>query len=97
MEFISVRDLRSRSAEVWDFLAEKQDLVVTSNGKPVAVLSAATPSTLDATLNALRQARAQLAVVEMQRRAREAGLDRWSLKQVNAEIRAARRERHVRE
>lgn len=97
MEFISVRDLRSRSAAVWDALAEEQDLVVTSNGKPVAVLSAASASTLDATLNALRQARAQLAVVEMQRRAREAGLDRWSLEQVNAEIQAARRERRARE
>ena len=97
MEFISVRDLRSRSAAVWDSLAEEQDLVVTSNGKPVAVLSAASASTLDATLNALRQARAQLAVVEMQRRAREAGLDRWSLEQVNAEIQAARRERRARE
>lgn len=97
MEFISIRDLRSRSAAVWDSLAEKQDMVVTSNGKPVAVLSAATASTLDATLNALRQARAQLAVVEMQRRAREAGLDQWSLEQVNAEIQAARRERRVRE
>ncbi len=97
MEFISIRDLRSRSAAVWNSLNEKQDLVVTSNGKPVAVLSAATASTLDATLNALRQARAQLAVVEMQRRAREAGLDQWSLEQVNAEIQAARRERRVRE
>lgn len=97
MEFISVRDLRSRSAAVWDSLAENQDLVVTSNGKPVAVLSAATASTLDATLTALRQARAQLAVVEMQRRAREAGLDQWSLEQVNAEIQAARHERRVRE
>ena len=97
MEFISVRELRSRSAAVWDSLAEEQDLVVTSNGKPVAVLSAASVSTLDATLNALRQARAQLAVVEMQRRAREAGLDRWSLEQVNAEIQAARRERRARE
>ena len=97
MEFISIRDLRSRSAAVWNSLNEKQDLVVTSNGKPVAVLSAATASTLDATLSALRQARAQLAVVEMQRRAREAGLDQWSLEQVNAEIQAARRERRVRE
>ena len=85
MEFISIRDLRSRSAAVWDSLTENQDLVVTSNGKPVAVLSAASASTLDATLKALRQARTQLAVVE------------WSLEQVNAEVQAARRERRVRE
>ena len=93
MDFVSIRDLRSRSAAVWEALADEKDLVVTSNGKPVAVLSAATASTLDATLAALRQARAQLAVVEMQRRAREADLDQWSLEQVNAEINDARRQR----
>ena len=93
MDFVSIRDLRTRSAKIWESLAEAKDLVVTSNGKPVAVLSAATPSTLDATLSALRQARAQLAVINMQRRAREAGLDKWSLDEVNAEIDEARRQR----
>ncbi|MDE2851838.1 MAG: type II toxin-antitoxin system Phd/YefM family antitoxin [Acidobacteriota bacterium] len=93
MDFVSIRDLRTRSAAIWESLAEAKDLVVTSNGKPVAVLSAATPSTLDATLAALRQARAQLAVINMQRRAQEAGLDQWSLEEVNAEINEARRQR----
>lgn len=95
MDFVSIRDLRTRSAAVWESLAEAKDLVVTSNGKPVAVLSAAGPSTLDATLAALRQARAQLAVVDMQRDAREAGLDRWRLDEVNAEIDEARRQRRA--
>ncbi len=93
MDFVSIRDLRTRSAAIWESLAEAKDLVVTSNGKPVAVLSAATPSTLDATLAALRQTRAQLAVINMQRRAQEAGLDQWSLDEVNAEINEARRQR----
>lgn len=93
MDFVSIRDLRTRSAAIWESLAEAKDLVVTSNGKPVAVLSAATPSTLDATLAALRQARAQLAVINMQRRAQEAGLDQWSLEEINAEINEARRQR----
>ena len=95
MDFVSIRDLRTRSAAIWESLAEAKDLVVTSNGKPVAVLSAATASTLDATLTALRQARAQLAVLNMQRRAREAGLDPLSLDEVNAEINEARRRRRA--
>ena len=73
MEFISVRELRSRSAAVWRSLATEKDLVVTSNGKPIALLSATTASTLEASLAALRQARAQLAVAGMQQRARETG------------------------
>lgn len=71
MDFVSVRELRSRSAAVWRSLAREKDLVVTSNGKPIAVLSATTASTLEMSLAALRQARAQLAVTAMQQRARD--------------------------
>ena len=70
----------------------EQDLVITSNGKPIAVLSATTGSTLETSLAALRQARAQLAVTSMQR-ARETGADNLSLDDVNAEIDATRRSR----
>ena len=90
---VSVRELRSRSAAVWRSLAREKDLVVTSKGNPIAVLSATTASTLDASLAALRQARAQLAVGAMQRRARETGADQLTLEDVNAEIDAVRRSR----
>ena len=93
MGFVSVRELRTRSAAVWDALSEEKDLVVTSNGKPIAVLSATTASTLEASLAALRQARAQLAVAAMQERARETGADRLTLDDINAEIQAVRRQR----
>ena len=91
MDFVSVRELRSQSAAVWRSLAREKDLVVTSNGKPIAVLSATTASTLEESLAALRQARAQLAVAAMQRRASETGDDRMTLDEVNAEIGAVRR------
>ncbi len=93
MDFVSVRELRTRSAAVWDALGKEKDLVVTSNGKPIAVLSATTASTLEASLAALRQARAQLAVAAMQQRAQETGSDKLTLDDVNAEIEAVRRQR----
>lgn len=93
MDFISIRDLRTRSIAVQEALATSKDLIVTSNSKPIAGLSATTPATVEASLAALRQARAQLAVVAMQRRARETGADRLTLEDVNAEIEAARRQR----
>ena len=93
MDFVSVRQLRTESAAVWEALAASKDLVVTSNGKPIAVLSATTATTLEASLAALRQARAQLAVTAMQRRAKETGADQFTLDDVNAEIQAARRQR----
>ncbi len=55
VEFVSVRELRSRSAADWRSLAREKDVVGTSNGKPIAVLSATTASTVEASLAALRQ------------------------------------------
>ena len=40
MRFISVRDLRGKSAEVWRDLVEEREMVVTSNGRPIAILAA---------------------------------------------------------
>ena len=94
MEFVSVRELRSRSAAVWRSLAREKDLVVTSNGKPIALLSATSASTLEVSLAALRQVRAQLAVAGMQQRAQETGTDRMTLEEINAEIDAARQRRN---
>ncbi len=93
VEFVSIRELCSRSAAVWCSLAREKDLVVTLSGKPIAVLSATTPSTLEASLAALRQARAQLAVAAMQQRARETGADGLTFEDVDAEIDAVRHSR----
>lgn len=92
MRSVTIRELQSLPASSWKSAAE-EDMVVTSGGKPIAILSAATASTLDGTLADLRQARGLLAVAKMQREAREAGLDRWSLRMVNAEIDESRRNR----
>ncbi|MDE0178831.1 MAG: type II toxin-antitoxin system Phd/YefM family antitoxin [Gammaproteobacteria bacterium] len=93
MDFISVRQLRTESAAVWEALTAARDLVVTSNGKPIAVLSATSAEELETSLAALRQARAQLAVSAMQQRARETGADRLTLDDINAEIEAVRSQR----
>lgn len=93
MKFISVRELRSQSASVWNSLAEEQDLVITSNGKPIGLLSATSAETLDASLSALQQSRAQMAVAAMRERARATGADQMTLEDINAVISTARRQR----
>ena len=93
MRFVSVRELRSRSAAVWQKLAEEQDLVVTSNGKPIALLSATSENALEETLTTARRARAQAAVARLQQTSVQAGTDRLTLREVNVEIRKARRGR----
>ncbi len=56
MKFITVRDLRGRPSEVWTKLSRDKELVLTSNGKPIAILSAVSEDTLEGSLVALRQA-----------------------------------------
>ncbi|HEX9730760.1 MAG TPA: type II toxin-antitoxin system Phd/YefM family antitoxin [Thermoanaerobaculia bacterium] len=93
MKFLSVRDLRSKPAEVWKGLAAAREMVVTSNGRPIAILSAVTENTLEETLAAIRQARAVAAVSELQRRSVELGLDAMTSAEIDDEIAAVRRAR----
>jgi len=93
MRFVSVRELRERSASIWKALVEEKDMVITSNGKPIALLSATSGESLEESLNALRRARAQAAATAMQGASLKAGSDRMSLDDINAEISAARADR----
>ena len=93
MKFISVRDLRGKSAEVWKDLPAEREVVVTSNGRPIAILSAVNESNLEESLSAIRQARAAEAVMRLQRRSVERGTDGITMKEIDAEIKAVREKR----
>ncbi len=93
MQFISVRDLRLRSGEIWQQLKEEGEMVVTSNGRPVAVLSSADEHDLDEYMTALRRVRAMLAVNKMQEQSLQEGLDHYSMEEIEAEIKAVRERR----
>jgi antitoxin (DNA-binding transcriptional repressor) of toxin-antitoxin stability system len=95
MKFLSVRDLRSKSAEVWKGLAAERELVVTSNGRPIAILSAVTEETIEETLAAIRRSRAVAAVSETQRRSVQCGTDAITQAEIDAEIAAARRSTYM--
>lgn len=90
MKFISVRDLRGKSAEVWRELPDEREMIVTSNGRPVAILAAVNESNLEEALSAFRKARAVEAVAAMQRASADRGLDSIAAADIDAEIAAAR-------
>ena len=73
-----------------------RDMVVTSNGKPVGILSAATENTVEESLNAVGRARATLAVMKIQMESVKKGTDKMTLDEINREIAAARRQRRQR-
>ncbi|MGD0281875.1 MAG: type II toxin-antitoxin system Phd/YefM family antitoxin [Dissulfurispiraceae bacterium] len=93
MKFLSVRDLRSKSAQIWKELPGEREMVVTSNGRPIAILAAITDENLEESLKAFRQARAVEAVASLQRRSVEQMTDGILMEEINAEIKAVRKKR----
>ena len=93
MRFLSVRELRGRSADIWQELPIEREMVVTNNGHPVAILTTVGESDVEESLAAIRSARASVAVTQLQRRSIERGLDKLSVDDINAEIMEARRSR----
>lgn len=95
MRFVSVRELRSKSAELWRDLPVEGQMVVTSNGKPVAILSAVDETTVEESAAAIRRARALQAVQSIQLASVAAGLDRMTMDEIDEEIQAVRRARRA--
>jgi antitoxin (DNA-binding transcriptional repressor) of toxin-antitoxin stability system len=96
MEFISARDLRIQPGQVWQRLSKSGELIVTWNGKPIAVLSSVDEGTLEQTLTAFRRARAQLAVSRIRATAQASSAGKLTLDDIDAEIRVARKTRRPR-
>ena len=92
MDFVTLREFRIQPGKVWKKLSKARELVVTRNGKPFALLTETSPTKLEDDLRALRRAKAETAVASLRSIARERGLAAMTLKEINAEIRATRKE-----
>ncbi len=95
MRFVSVRDLRSKSAELWRDLPSEGQMVVTNNGRPVAVLAAVDAGSIEQTLASFRRNRALVAVQTQQLGSVASGRDRITAEEIDAEIQAVRRRRRA--
>lgn len=93
MKFVSVRDLRQRSSEIWGLLRDEGDVVITSNGKPIALLSDIDEKNLEEYLLHTRRLRASMAINSMQERSGQQGLDKITDNEIEAEIKDSRRNR----
>jgi antitoxin (DNA-binding transcriptional repressor) of toxin-antitoxin stability system len=91
MKFISVRDFRIKPGE--KELKINRDIVITSNGKPIAILNPVDDNNLESSITALRRARALLALEEIQSETVSKGLDKLTDKEIEEEIKTARAER----
>ena len=93
MDFITLREFRTQPGKVWKKLAKARALVVTRNGKPFALLTETTPTSLDEDLTNLRRARFGRVLSTFRELAKARGLDKLSPKTINAIIHEARKAR----
>lgn len=93
MKFLSVRDLKTKSSQVWKELEGQKEMIVTSNGRPIALLSSVNENNLEQVLTAFRRARATNAVASIQYESIQKGTDKISLDEINAEIGTVRSKR----
>jgi len=91
MQFVTIQEMRSGSRELWAQLKNEGEVILTSNGKPVALLAGVTEKNAEKVFKAFRQAKAIIAVKELQKSAVRSGPNKLTPKQIEAEISAARR------
>jgi antitoxin (DNA-binding transcriptional repressor) of toxin-antitoxin stability system len=93
MKFLSVRDFRTSPARIWKELPQEQEMIITNNGKPIALLTPLTDTTLEETVEAVRKAKAINAIKLMQQKSLKLKNNEMALEDINAEITEARKNR----
>ena len=91
MKFLTVRDLRSKSAQIWKELPKEHEMIITNNGRPVAILSSTNEDDLETALNSIRRARIADAISALQQESVQQGTDNITLEEINSEIRNSRK------
>jgi len=89
MDFMTIRDFRSSS--VWNKLSNEEEIVLTNNGRPAALILSITDGNFEELLNCVRQAKAMRALSAIRAEASERGF--LSQDEIEAEIKAYRKEK----
>jgi len=94
MRFVTVRDLRTSSADIWRSLPKEQEMVITNNGKPIALLTPISDRNLEETLSTIRRAKAINAVKMIQQESIKNGTSEMTLNEINKVIKMSRHKRN---
>jgi len=93
MKFVTIRDLRAKSRQLQADLPKYREMVLTSNGKPIAIMTAISEESLEESLSAIRRARAISATTSIQRESARSGRYAMPFHEIEREIGEARRRR----
>ena len=94
MKFISRRDLQTKFLQIRKELADQQDMVITDNGQPIAILSSVTENNLEEILSSFRQARVMQSVNAIQYESVRKGTDKISMDEINDDLKSIRSKRN---
>ena len=92
MKFVSVRDLRLKPGHVWEMAKKEKDVIITANGRPVAILTGVNEDTVGEELDAIQRARALKALDGIHKVSVIKGTNRITSDEIQSEIAAVRKE-----
>jgi len=92
MVFMTTRELRTNTKELWETLDAQREVVLTNNGKPRAVVISTDPAELEETLFMIRSARAKAAWYAIRAQSEANGTGDMSLDEINEIIAETRAE-----
>ncbi len=95
MKFMTVREMRGSGAALWRELPAEREMIVTSNGRPIAILTSIEGGDFEQSLKDIRRARAVRAVTELQSASLKNGTDRMSAEEIDEAIALARTKRRT--
>jgi prevent-host-death family protein len=95
MKFVTMRDFRNKTAAIRKSLRAEHEIVVTSNGRPFAILADVDEDNFEEKLAALRRTRAHALLDRIHAKAKARGVDGLTMGEIDAEIAASRRERRA--
>ncbi len=93
MKTFSIRDFRTRPRQAQRALAKDGQALLTSNGRPVALMVHVDSDSLEDAVESLRRARALQALREIRNDAKVRGLDRLSVAKIDTIIARTRKAR----
>jgi antitoxin (DNA-binding transcriptional repressor) of toxin-antitoxin stability system len=93
METIAVREFRINPGKVWRRLKKFRRLIITSTGKPIALLTDIKGSAIEDELRVDALARGALMVSKLREHSQKTGILKITEKEIEAEIKKSRTKR----
>ena len=90
MKFVTVRDLRLTPGKVWELARREKRIVLTANGRPMAILTGVDENSLEEDLVGIERGQALVALDRIHQDSLKRGTDRISQKEIEVEIDSVR-------